>query len=58
MDELSVIEARRDANLANLRRAFAAPAERELPVTFASLLSKLSQGRGVGARPEPPRKEA
>ena len=43
MDELSADELRGTAFAANLRRAFGAPAEGELPPRFVMLLDRLSE---------------
>lgn len=49
MDEFGDIEGRRDANTANLRRAFGAPVRGE-PPAFAVLLQRLAAK--AGTRPE------
>lgn len=49
MDELSTDELRSAAFAANLRRAFAAPLDGDLPSPFAVLLSRLSE-----VQPPPP----
>lgn len=45
MDELSTEELRGAAFAANLRRAFGAPVEGDLPATFSVLLDRLSEVR-------------
>ena len=53
MDDLLDVEARRDANVANLCRAFVAPPRggegAELPAPFADLLARLAAKAGQGA---------
>jgi hypothetical protein len=51
MDELSTQELRGKAFAANLRRAFQAPGDSDLPPAFAVLLDRL----GKVAPPSPPR---
>lgn len=48
MDELGDIDARSQANAANLRRAFGAPVGGE-PPAFAALLQRLAAKAGSGA---------
>ncbi|TNC73858.1 hypothetical protein [Rubellimicrobium roseum] len=43
MDELSTHELRGAAFAANLRRAFGAPVEGDMPASFATLLSRLGE---------------
>ena len=43
MDELSTDELRNAAFAANLRRAFGAPVEKDLPSSFAVLLHRLGE---------------
>jgi hypothetical protein len=43
MDELSTDELRNAAFAANLRRAFGAPVDKDLPSSFAVLLDRLSE---------------
>jgi hypothetical protein len=54
MDELSTHELRGAAFAANLRRAFGAPVEGELPAAFVVLLDRLSEVRPL---PAPRRRE-
>ena len=46
MDEQTVIESRRDAYVANLRRAYAAPSRGDLPTAFTEALRRLAEGIG------------
>ena len=51
MDELSAEELRGAAFATNLRRAFGAPVEGELPSRFMVLLDRLSEVRSPAAEP-------
>ena len=44
MDEQTVIESRRDAYVANIRRAYSAPVREDLPAAFAEALRRLAEG--------------
>jgi hypothetical protein len=53
MDELSTQDMRGAAFAVNLRRAFGAPVEGELPSTFESLLHRLGEVRPPQASRQP-----
>ncbi|WP_210527417.1 hypothetical protein [Rubellimicrobium arenae] len=55
MDELSTFELRGAAFAGNLRRAFGAPVEGQLPTEFSHLLKRLSE---VAPPPAPERRDS